>query len=1045
LNGLLPKGTVTLLLADVEGSTRLWETQPEEMTAAVARLERTVSAGVAAHGGVRPVEQGEGDSFVAAFARASDAVACALGLQQASLAPIRLRIGLHTGEVQLRDERNYIGPTINRTARLRDLAHGGQTVLSGTTSDVTIDALSADAWLIDLGTHQLRDLPRPERVVQLCHPHIRNEFPPLRTANLVAAHNLPTQLTSFVGRGEQIKEVQQLLAENRLVTLTGAGGAGKTRLSVEIAAHVSGEFSDGAWYADLAPITEPDVVPVAVARALGLPDQPGRSTVDTLLRFIGDRQMLVVLDNCEHVLEASAELVVALVGGCPALTLLATSREPIGVSGEVTWRVPSLSIADEAIELFTDRARRARPDFSTTDRNAAAVMEICRRLDGMPLAIELAAARVRALSLTEILDGLHDRFRLLTGGSRTALRRQQTLYASVEWSHALLTGPERTLFRRLAVFMGGFDLDAAHAVGAGAELPRYQVLDQLTLLVDKSLVVAEDSRGHMRYRLLETVRQYALEKLGGSDDADAVRERHRDHYMAMVNSLLTRDRDAGQEQSPTDELKLAEGPQPVVRYADARAELAVTEVDNLRAAFAWTADLESDPDVLMRAARGAAWLLDLPLAERLADAAIHAGAGAEAPIIRAHALSFLSRGQEADAVLAEALRLDQTDGGRSGLVLMQAINRHFALADPVGAKELIDGALQRTGPQARSCIDAFLTVHWAAMGKPAAASAASQHIIWDQLPIVGARVTAWAITLTLGDAGATAAAVAAAEAGYPIPIRGFFVITDAHIGALLLAGRIADAQKEAEIFRRRVAEYSSPQFDPILAAVTGRAALGAGRVHTACSLLDAASMTFSAMSETHGWGYRTQLPRTTALAMSGMADEAAAAQLALEDLRHPGWRYLDYEWGIAHAWVAACQGTVREAIATSLSAAQTARSNGQFAAEVMCLQTATQFGDGSTVPRLKELADIVEGQRAGLAARFAAALNSVDPVQLEVVSEDFERMGDLVAAIDATAHAAAAYRRGHFRKSASGCATRAQGLAEQCGASTPALRRLSRR
>ena len=259
--------------------------------------------------------------------------------------------------------------------------------------------------------------------------------------------------------------------------------------------------------------------------------------MDTLLRFVRDRQMLMVLDNCEHLLDASAALVVALLGAAPRLTVLATSREPLGVTGEATWQVPSLSLADEAIELFADRARLARPDFAITDDNAAAVAEICRRLDGMPLAIELAAARVRALSLTEIVDSLHDRFRLLTGGSRTAVRRQQTLRASVDWSHALLTDTERVLFRRLAVFLGGFDLDAAQAVAGAGDIERYQVLDQLTLLVDKSLVVAENTSGRTRYRLLETVRQYALEKLGESGEADAVRARHRDHYTSMAALL----------------------------------------------------------------------------------------------------------------------------------------------------------------------------------------------------------------------------------------------------------------------------------------------------------------------------------------------------------------------------------------------------------------------------------------------------------------------------------------------------------------------------
>jgi predicted ATPase/class 3 adenylate cyclase/DNA-binding CsgD family transcriptional regulator len=576
VSGLLPTGTVTLLLADVEGSTRLWETQPEDMTAAFARLDRDLSDLIAAFGGVPPVEQGEGDSFVLAFARASDAVACALGLQRAPLAPISLRIGVHTGEVQLRDEGNYIGPTINRTARLRDLAHGGQTVLSGTAEALVVDTLPADAWLTDLGTYELRGVARPERVVQLCHPDLRNDFPPLRTSKSVAAHNLPLQFTSFVGRGPQLAEVRKLLAEDRLVTLTGAGGVGKTRLAVQVASQVAAEFADGVWYVDLAPITDPDVVPVVVARALGLPDQPGRSTMDTLLRFSRDRQLLVVLDNCEHLLDACAELVVAVFGAAPGLTMLATSREPIGVSGEAMWRVPSLSVADEAIELFADRTRLTRAGFTVTDDNAAVVAEICGRLDGIPLAIELAAARVRALSLAEILDSLHDRFRLLTGGSRTAVRRQQTLRASVDWSHALLTEPERVLFRRLATFLGGFDLPAARAVAGGGDVERFQVLDQLTLLVDKSLVVTDNAGPVTRYRLLETVRQYAQEKLGESGEANAVRARHRDYYTSLAALL---DAPAGNDY-------------------EQRLEQAETEIDNLRAAFGWSRE-DSDNELAL--------------------------------------------------------------------------------------------------------------------------------------------------------------------------------------------------------------------------------------------------------------------------------------------------------------------------------------------------------------------------------------------------------------------------------------------------------------
>lgn len=563
--GELPTGTVTLLLADVEGSTRLWQTQPDEMSAAVARLDRAVSDLVTEYRGVRPVEQGEGDSFVVAFARASDAVAFALRLQLTPLAPISLRIGLHTGEVQLRDEANYVGPTINRAARLRDLAHGGQTVLSATTSDLIADALPADTWLLDMGLHPLRDLPRPERVAQLCHADLRNDFPPLRASKVTGKQHLPPQLTSFVGRSAEMKTLRQIVGENRLVTLTGAGGVGKTRLAVQVADEMESDFADGVWYVDLAPIADPDTVPVAATRALGLPDQAGRSTMDTLTRAIAGRHMLIVLDNCEHLIDACASLTLALLATCPAVTILATSREPIRVAGEVAWAVPSLSLAGEAIALFTDRARQVRPDFVVSEDNLETVSEICRRLDGIPLAIELAAARVRALSLVQILDSLHNRFRLLTGGARTAVRRQQTLRASVDWSHALLTEPERVLFRRAAVFMGGFDLDAAQAVCGDSDVERYQTLDQLTLLIEKSLVVAEDADHGARYRMLETVRQYALEKLGESGEADAVRTRHRDHYIKTATSLDSPGQSGHQN----------------------RVELAEIEIDNLRCAFTW--------------------------------------------------------------------------------------------------------------------------------------------------------------------------------------------------------------------------------------------------------------------------------------------------------------------------------------------------------------------------------------------------------------------------------------------------------------------------
>jgi len=682
----LPTGTVTLLLADVEGSTRLWETQPEAMKSAVERLDHTLSQAVAAHHGVRPIEQGEGDSFVIAFSRAADAIGCALDLQRAPLAPIKLRIGVHTGDVHLRDEGNYIGPTINRTARLRDLAHGGQTVLSGATEPLVVDQLPADVTLNDLGSHALRDLPRPERVVQLCHPDLHNDFPPLRTANMVAAEHLPVQLSSFIGRKSEIRGIREALAGNRLVTLTGAGGAGKTRLAIQVAAEIATEFPDGVWYVDLAPITDPAVVPVTAARALGLPDQPGQQTMDVLRRFIRDHRMLIVLDNCEHLLDASAALVTALLGACPALTLLTTSREPIGVTGEVSWRVPSLSLADEAIDLFSDRARRTKPEFRVTTDNAEAVSEICRRLDGLPLAIELAAARIRALSPTEIADSLHDQFRLLTGGARTAVRRQQTLRASVDWSHALLSDAEQVLFRRLAVFFGGFDLDAAHAVAADTDTERYQVLDQLTLLVDKSLVVAEDTSHGTRYRLLETVRQYAQEKLHESREGNDIRGRHRDHYTAVAAEL-----DWPSDTSHARRLAQAE-----------------VEIDNLRSAFAWSLENSDTTPALRLAAslhplwfshwrhrEGLAWL-EAALARTTATDADHDPDRVRALADKAGLLAYYGFADGA-AVAEEALGLAREIGDPA--LVMRALSAHgrvFAHDSEVAGNDFLEaGRLAR--------------------------------------------------------------------------------------------------------------------------------------------------------------------------------------------------------------------------------------------------------------------------------------------------------------------------------------------------------------
>jgi predicted ATPase/class 3 adenylate cyclase/DNA-binding NarL/FixJ family response regulator len=579
---VLPTGTVTLLLGDVEGSTRAWEDDPKSTEVAIVELNELVDELVGRFDGVRPVEQGEGDSFVAAFARARDAIGCALAIQRALVgAALRVRLGVHTGEVVRRDEGNYVGPAIIRTARLRNLAHGGQTVLSETARDLALDALPDGCALRDLGVHRLKDLSRPERVFQLTHPDLPETFPPLRSLD-ARRHNLPVQRTTFIGRSTEIAQLSALLTEERLVTLTGSGGCGKTRLALQVAAEAFDSFADGVWFADLAPVVDADGVAAQVAQVFAVKEAPGATLTEAVVAYLSERRALLIVDNCEHLLDAAAELVDTVLEGCAVVTVLATSRQALGLEGEVAWRVPSLPVpADdrpagiaavsmsEAVRLFADRARRASPTFALSDRNAEAVAEICRRLDGIPLALELAAARVRVFTAAQIADALSERFAVLTGAPRTALPRQQTLEASVDWSHALLTEIEQTVFRRLAVFHGGFTFEAARDVCGSVEVAPHQVLDVLSLLVDKSLVDVTVDTDEARYNLLETVRAYAAARLAASGEEAAIRDRHGDHY-----------------------LHVAEEAEPRFESAEEAAWVARTARDypNVRAALAWSRD-----------------------------------------------------------------------------------------------------------------------------------------------------------------------------------------------------------------------------------------------------------------------------------------------------------------------------------------------------------------------------------------------------------------------------------------------------------------------
>jgi predicted ATPase/class 3 adenylate cyclase len=597
----LPTGTVTFLFTDIEGSTRLWQGQPAAMAAALARHDAILRAAVAAHRG--HVIKTTGDGLHAVFVAAPAALAATIDAQRALRAEtwpapvaIRVRMGLHTGSAEERDG-DYFGTAVNRAARLMAAGHGGQILLSQATADLARDALPAGAGLVDLGAHRLRDLPQPEPIFQLRHPHLPATFPPLKALG-ARAPNLPLQVTSFVGREREIGEVRQRLATTRLLTLTGSGGCGKTRLALQVAADLLDAYPDGVWLVELAPLAEPALVPDAVAAALGVREAPGEAIQATLLAFLRTRRLLLLLDNCEHLIDACAHLATALLRTCPEVRILATSRQALGIAGEVGWRVPSLAVPpveqqtdlavlaqSEAIRLFVERAGAVQPAFALAAHNAPSAAQICRRLDGIPLAIELAAARMRVLTPEQIAARLDDQFRLLTGGSRTALPRQQTLRATIDWSHDLLTEPERHLFRRLAVFAGGFGLEAAEHVGGAEDAPPpdavADVLGVLAALVEKSLVQVDAARAEMRYTLLQTVRQYAGEKLLDAGEAEAVRARHRAWYLGLAEQALPELE--GHDQK---------------RWADRLED----EHDNLRAALAWSAANPADSPALLRLA-----------------------------------------------------------------------------------------------------------------------------------------------------------------------------------------------------------------------------------------------------------------------------------------------------------------------------------------------------------------------------------------------------------------------------------------------------------
>lgn len=567
-----PSGTVTFLFTDIEGSTRRWEADPDAMRLALAAHDDVLRAAIEARGG--RLFKHTGDGVCAAFGSARAAVDAAIDAQRALELPVRM--GIATGEAELRGD-DYFGPALNRAARVKGAGHGGQILVAASTI-----ALVDGFELADLGPRRLRDLSEPLQLFQVCGDGLRRDFPPLMTLDAIPG-NLPAQATSFIGREAEVTAVREALQAHRLVTLVGVGGVGKTRLALQTAAEVLDEYRDGAWLVELAPILDVAELPEAVAAVFSVPPQAG-GWRDALTESLRGRQLLLVLDNCEHVLDEAAPLVEALVAACPDVTILATSREALGVAAEWAWPVPSLGLGADstASTLFVERARAVVPGFGPGE-DLEVVDEICRRLDGIPLAIELAAARVRSMSPSQIRDRLHERFRLLTG-SRRSIERHQTLRHAVQWSYDLLSEVERRVLQRASVFAGGFSLAAATTVGGpdpDGDLDEFAMLDVLDSLVRKSLVQVDRTSAELRYSMLETIRQFAEERLAESGEGETVRDRHAVFFADQAEAAFELFR------SPQEAL--------VYRFVD-------DEMTNARAAFRWAVDQgRADPAIRIAA------------------------------------------------------------------------------------------------------------------------------------------------------------------------------------------------------------------------------------------------------------------------------------------------------------------------------------------------------------------------------------------------------------------------------------------------------------
>lgn len=685
----LPTGTVTFLLTDVEGSTRLWEENAASMRHAMTRHDHLLARCLAAHRG-RQVESGrEGDSVMAVFARATEAIACTVELQRSFLrerwpagASLRIRIALNSGEAELRSG-HYYGQAVYRCARLLGCAHGGQVLLSQSTRELVLDSLPAGASLLDLGSHRLKDLDRPEWVYQVVHPELEADFPLLRSLDAYR-HNLPAQASSFIGREHEIADVKRALSVQRLLTLTGTGGSGKTRLALQAAADVLDSFPDGVWVIDLAPVADAQMVLPRVMHTLGVREVLGRPIGETLIAFLRTKNLLLILDNCEHLIATAATLASSILAGCPAVRIVATSREPLRIAGEASSLVPPLSLGTEAVALFADRAQAVSPGFHLQD-HLTEVEEICRRLDGIPLAIELAAARTNILSPAELLGRLSDRFLLLTSAPRSAATRHRTLRAAVDWSYDLLDEQERTLFRRLPVFAGSFSLEGAEAVCSNGSLDRNAVLHALGRLVEQSLVnvnKAGRARATTRYGMLETLREYGREKLDASHELEAMRRRHAAHFLALAEAAAPKldGRDA-------------------LEWLD-RLDM---DLDNLRAVFEETAGKDAETELRVAVALRGFWDAQGGYAEGRSRLTAALSRGEEPTLIRARAMreaGFMAWAQgdhkAATSWCEASLELCRRLGEREeeGLCLQQLAQISFQQEDFDRARSLLQKGLK---------------------------------------------------------------------------------------------------------------------------------------------------------------------------------------------------------------------------------------------------------------------------------------------------------------------------------------------------------------